>query len=59
MVIGQWARKIRQQLDYLRPSPDADTAAAKYLQDCQHLQAGRKPPQGANGCRPRDRLIVA
>lgn len=51
---GQWAKKIRQKLYYFGAWSDPDGAEAKYLQDREYLQAGRKPPQVSSGCRLRD-----
>lgn len=51
---GQWAKKIRQKLYYFGPWSDPDAAEAKYLQDREYLQAGKKPPQVSDGCRVRN-----
>ncbi len=41
---GQWAKKIKGQLRYFGVWADPDTALNKYLDEVNHWQAGRTPP---------------
>ncbi len=51
---GRWCKKIKGRIVYFGPIADPDAALAKYLDQRDDLQAGRKPRQATGGATVRD-----